>query len=37
MASTPGIAEEFKLRLDSVTTGDTSVPWTPYAAFGKAE
>jgi aminoglycoside phosphotransferase (APT) family kinase protein len=35
MASTPGVAEEFKLRLNAVLTADTSIPWTPYAAFGK--
>ncbi|GAB4001689.1 aminoglycoside phosphotransferase family protein [Glycomyces albus] len=29
MASTPGVAEEFKLRLNAVLAGDASVPWTP--------
>lgn len=33
MASTPGVAEEFRLRLDSVRTEDHSVTWTPYAAY----
>ncbi|WP_100447460.1 aminoglycoside phosphotransferase family protein [Glycomyces xiaoerkulensis] len=37
MASTPGVAEEFKLRLATVMTGDTSTPWTPYAAFGNSD
>lgn len=35
MASTPGVAEEFKLRLTSVLDNDTSTPWTPYAAFAE--
>ncbi|WP_051326206.1 phosphotransferase [Glycomyces tenuis] len=37
MASTPGVAEEFKLRLESVMAGDTDASWTPYAVFGKAD
>lgn len=37
MASTPGVAEEFKLRLTSVINNDTSTPWTPYAAFAKTD
>jgi hypothetical protein len=35
MASTPGVAEEFRLRLDSVMAQDTNVSWTPYASFAK--
>jgi hypothetical protein len=37
MASTPGVAQEFRLRLDSVMVQDTSTPWTPYAVFAKTE
>jgi hypothetical protein len=37
MASTPGVAEEFRLRLDSVMAQDTSTTWTPYAAFARTE
>lgn len=37
MASTPGVAEEFKLRLNAVLTADTSTPWTPYAKFGRVQ
>jgi hypothetical protein len=37
MASTPGVAEEFKLRLNAVLTADTSTPWTPYADFGRIQ
>jgi hypothetical protein len=36
LASSPGVAEQFKLRLTSVNTGDSSTTWTPYAAFGKS-
>lgn len=36
MTSTPGVAKEFKLRLDSVLNNDSSIPWTPYAAFGNS-
>ncbi|GAB4001305.1 aminoglycoside phosphotransferase family protein [Glycomyces albus] len=35
MSSTPGVAEEFKLRLNAVLNEDPSVPWTPYAAFAQ--
>lgn len=37
IGTTPGIEEQFRLRLDSVMTGDTSVRWTPYAAFGRTD
>ncbi|MET7397361.1 aminoglycoside phosphotransferase family protein [Dactylosporangium sp. NPDC005572] len=30
LASAPGVAEEFRLRLRSVRTGDTGVRWTPF-------
>lgn len=30
LASGPGVAEEFRLRLDSVRTGDASVRWTAF-------
>nr|WP_030157195.1 aminoglycoside phosphotransferase family protein [Glycomyces sp. NRRL B-16210] len=35
LASTPGVAEQFRLRLDSVMANDTGVTWTPYAAYAK--
>ncbi len=31
LASAPGIAQEFRTRLDSVVRGDTSARWTPFA------
>jgi hypothetical protein len=37
LASTPDVAAEFRLRLDSVIAHDTSVTWTPYAAFAKTD
>ncbi|WP_439650290.1 aminoglycoside phosphotransferase family protein [Glycomyces amatae] len=37
MASTPGVAEEFQRRLHAMRTGDTSVPWTPYAHYSKLD
>lgn len=37
LASSAGVAEQFKLRLDSVMANDTSVVWTPYAAYGKRD
>lgn len=36
MSSSPAIAKEFRLRLDSVMTGDTTVRWTVYADAAKA-
>ncbi|MBC8092345.1 MAG: phosphotransferase, partial [Pseudonocardia sp.] len=31
LASTAGIAHEFRIRLDSITIGDTTAQWTPFA------
>lgn len=36
MSSSPAITEEFRLRLNSVMTGDTKVRWTVYADAAKA-
>lgn len=35
MASTPGVAHEFRRRLDSVLAQDHSVTWRPYADYAK--
>lgn len=34
LKSTPGVAEEFQLRIRSVKNRDESATWTPYAHFG---
>jgi hypothetical protein len=31
LASAPGVAEEFRIRLDSVVHGDANARWTPFA------
>ena len=31
LASTPGVAAEFRIRLTSIMDGDENVRWTPYA------
>ena len=31
LASSPGVAQEFHIRLDSVLRGDTRARWTPFA------
>lgn len=34
LKSTPGVADEFAMRLRSIRDGDKSTAWTPYAWFG---
>lgn len=36
LGSTPGVAEEFTIRLRSVVEGDETARWRPYAEFGVA-
>jgi hypothetical protein len=36
LASTPGVAAEFRTRLASIRDGDAKVRWTPYAEVGRA-
>ncbi|MBB5866697.1 aminoglycoside phosphotransferase [Allocatelliglobosispora scoriae] len=31
LASAPGVAQEFRVRLDSITAGDAAARWTPFA------
>ncbi|MEU8007213.1 phosphotransferase [Catellatospora sp. NPDC049111] len=31
LASAPGVEQEFRTRLDTITNGDTSTRWTPFA------
>jgi hypothetical protein len=31
LASAPGVAQEFRVRLGSIVRGDTSARWTPFA------
>jgi hypothetical protein len=35
LASAPGIAEEFRVRLDSIRNGDRDARWTPFAEVAK--
>ena len=37
LASSPGVAEEFRIRLSSIMRGDENARWTPYAKLGHFE
>ena len=35
LANSPGVAEEFRIRLSSIMRGDENARWTPYAKLSR--